>query len=118
MPAGRLWDERGLDGGWTLAGCAVDKLYLASLRPAHSPSMSQPVGLSMDLTVLPVLSGTGVGLIVLLHSVDNWKSVKKVHFLLRFIIIVFCFAIFMNLLSATSLLSHSLKEMGCALVYK
>ena len=43
---------RGLDAGWTLAGRAVDKLWSASSRPAHLPSTSQPVGLSMDLTVI------------------------------------------------------------------
>ena len=34
-----------------LAGRAVDELWSASPRPAHLPSTSQPVGLSMDLTV-------------------------------------------------------------------
>ena len=50
-PVGWTWAVHWLDGCWTLAGHAVDQLYSASQRPAHLQSTSQPVGLSMDLTV-------------------------------------------------------------------
>ena len=51
-----FWDACWSPVGWMLAGRALDKLRSASLRPAHLPSTSQPVGLSVDLTV-EILSG-------------------------------------------------------------
>ena len=55
MAVGRPLAACGMNVGWTVAGrglnAGVDKLYSANPRPAHLPSTSQPVGLSMDLTV-------------------------------------------------------------------
>ena len=47
MNVGWTLAGRGLNAGWTCSGQVV----LGQPRPAHLPSTSQPVGLSMDLTV-------------------------------------------------------------------
>ena len=42
LPAGRLWDERGLDAGWTGAGRWLDVQWTSCGRPAHVQPTSRP----------------------------------------------------------------------------
>ena len=59
MNVGWTLAGQGLNAGWTCSGrvvvglptSVVDELWPAYPRPAHLPSTSQPVGLSMVLTV-------------------------------------------------------------------